>query len=242
MSRAVQPTLATVAVEVPEAQVDTRVIVREFFLNTSAHALPGIARSKSIHNRVFWSISFVAFTGIMSFFVTRAIMDYFEYPTKFNTDFAEEFPQYFPAFSLCSASPLRLDKVLEPYLNYTRSLNLSISNDTTSWTARDASYVLNFIARKLNRNESLLEYYFPLSSLMYSCTFNAMPCSPANFTSFNSPAYGLCYTFNAKMKNSNDVVRYANDNGGDGTLDLSFYIHLHQHVPFLRDGSLHWLY
>ena len=40
-----------------------RSIVRQFCLNTSTHALLGIARSESVHNRVFWSISFVFFHG-----------------------------------------------------------------------------------------------------------------------------------------------------------------------------------
>ena len=42
-----------------------RSIIREFCLNTSTHALPSIARSESIHNRLFWSISFLAFLAIM---------------------------------------------------------------------------------------------------------------------------------------------------------------------------------
>ena len=117
-----------------EAKVHCRSIIREFLLNTLAHALPWIARSKNFQNRVFWSISFIVFTAIMTFFVIGAIMDYYEYPTKFNTNFVEEWPQYFPAFSLCHASPLRLDRIIEIYLNYTKSLNLNISNDTKIWS------------------------------------------------------------------------------------------------------------
>ena len=47
-------------------------IVREFLLNTSAHALLGIAWSSSVHNRVFWSVCFVVFTGIMICFLAKA--------------------------------------------------------------------------------------------------------------------------------------------------------------------------
>ena len=220
-----------------EETTDRRSIIREFLQNTSAHALPGIARSKSIHNRIFWSISFIAFTGIMILFVVRAIMDYFEYPTKFDTNFVEEWPQYFPAFTLCHASGLRLDRVLGPYLNFTKSLNVTISNDTKVWSSRESSYIYDLFAAKFSRNESILEYYFPLSSIMHSCSFNSEPCSSADFISFLSPAFGLCHTFNAKLKNSSsNSVRYANQHGGDGTLDMSFYIHNHQNIPFLDEG------
>lgn len=218
-----------------EETTDRSSIIREFLQNTSVHALPGIARSKSIHNRVFWLISFIAFTGIMIFFVVSAIMDYFEYPTKFDTNFVEEWPQYFPAFTLCHASGLRLDRVLGPYLNFTKSLNVTISNDTKVWSSRDSSFVHDFLVAKINRNESLRDYYFSLSSIMHSCSFNSEPCSAADFISYTSPSFGLCHTFNVRSKNSSsESVRYANQHGGDGTLDMSLYIHSHQSIPFLN--------
>ena len=72
---------------------------------------------------------------------------------------------------------------------------------------------------------------------MQSCSFNSEPCSAADFISFLSPSFGLCHTFNAKLKNSSsDSVRYASQHGGDGTLDMSFYIHRHQHISFLDEG------
>ena len=220
-----------------ETRARRRSIIREFLLNTSAHALPWIARGKSIQNRVFWSISFIAFTGIMIFFVVQAITNYYEYPTKFNTNFVEEWPQYFPALSLCHASVLRLDRVLEPYLNYTKSLNLNISNDTKVWSSEESRHIYDFLATKLNRNESLLDYYFSLSSIMQSCSFNSVPCSATDFTSFQSPSFGLCHTFNAKLKNSSSgSVLHTNQHGGDGIMDMSFYIHNHQSIPFLNEG------
>ncbi|CAF1035211.1 unnamed protein product [Adineta steineri] len=38
-----------------------RSIIREFSLNTSTHGIPGIARSQSILNRIFWAISTLIF-------------------------------------------------------------------------------------------------------------------------------------------------------------------------------------
>jgi hypothetical protein len=214
-----------------------RSIIQEFLLNTSAHALPGIARSKSIQNRVFWSISFIAFTAITIFFVIKEIMNYFEYPTTFDRNFIEERTADFPAFTLCHASGLRLDRLLEPYLNYTKSLNLNISNDTKVWSSKDAGYVSDFLAAKFKRNESISDYYFSLSSIMQSCSFNFERCSAADFISFIAPSIGVCYTFNAKLKNSTiNSVRCANQYGGDGRLDINLYIHHHQDIPFYTEG------
>lgn len=220
-------------------RIHARSIVREFFLNTSAHALPGIARSKSIHNRVFWSISFISFTGIMIYFIIKSILNYFNYPTQFNIDIIEEWPQYFPAFSLCNASPLRLDRFVEPFLNYTKQFNMNISNDTTTWPSSLGLYMRNFLIEKLNRNESTVSLYFPVSSILYSCSFNTVPCSAEDFISFTSSSSGICYTFNAKLKNNRSgSVRYANQNGADGTLDLGLYVHSYQYVPYIREGKI----
>ncbi|CAF1075561.1 unnamed protein product [Adineta steineri] len=226
-----------VVINTEEDHIRRRSIIREFFLNTSAHALPGIARSKSIHNRVFWSISFVSFTGIMIYFIIKSILAYFDYPTQFNLDVVEEWPQYFPAFSLCNASPFWLDQFIGPFLNYSKVYNLNVSNDTTTWTTTTGIYIRNFIIDKLNRNESIESFSFPLSSMLYSCSFNSVPCTAADFIPFTSSSYGICYTFNAKLKsNRSGSVRYANQNGADGTLALGFYVYSYQYVPYIREG------
>ncbi|CAF2096935.1 unnamed protein product [Rotaria magnacalcarata] len=87
-----------------------RPIIHEFCLHTPTQALPGIARSQSIHNRLFSLISFIGFTIIMAYVVSTTVLAYFEYPTQIDINYASERPQYFPAFTRCNASPLRFDK------------------------------------------------------------------------------------------------------------------------------------
>lgn len=214
-----------------------RSIVRDFFTNTSAHALPGIVRSQSTHNRIFWSISFIVFAGIMIYFLTKAILDYSEYPTKMDISLAEEWPQHFPAVSICNAQSSRLDYVIDPFLNYTRGLNLNVSNDTKTWSSLSV-HIRNFFAHKINHNESVISFFYTLPSILYSCSYNSVPCSPSDFISFTSSQYGICYTFNPKLKNSiNNSILYVHKNGGDGVLDLSLYVHTHQQVPYIREGE-----
>ncbi|CAF1353771.1 unnamed protein product [Rotaria sordida] len=81
-------------------------------------------------------------------------------------------------------------------------------------------------------------FFYSLSSMLYTCTFNSQPCSAADFISFTSSTYGLCYTFNAKLKNSsNNSVRYGHQNGGTGKLNLGLYVHSHQYVPHVEDSE-----
>ncbi|CAF3139278.1 unnamed protein product [Rotaria sp. Silwood2] len=226
-----------VAVAQPKNKISCRLsIIRDFSLNTSTHALPGIARSESLHNRIFWSLSFISFTGVMIFFVIKAILGYFNYPTSMDVSFISEWPQEFPAFSFCNISPLRLDLFWKPFLNYSIMNNWTSANDTT-WGPSQFLDLARFLVNTFNRNETVEAYFYSLSALMYKCTFNNRPCSTNDFISFTSSVYGACYTFNAKLKNNaGQNILYANEYGGDGKLSIGLYIHGHQYVPFLMEG------
>ncbi|CAF4034345.1 unnamed protein product, partial [Adineta steineri] len=87
-------------------------VIKEFSLNTTAHGLPSIARSHSIHNRVFWILSSLVFLGAMIYFVTESIIAYFQYSTQTSITVIVEWPQAFPAVTICNYSPLRCDRFM----------------------------------------------------------------------------------------------------------------------------------
>ncbi|CAF0966874.1 unnamed protein product [Adineta steineri] len=214
-----------------------RVIIKDFSLNTSTHGIPGIARSQSISNLLFWSISFITFLGIMLYFIIQSILAYYSYPTQTSVSTINEWPQAFPAVTVCNNSPFRYDTFIGPYLNYTNSLNLTNTTDTTTFTEQQALYISDYLQYKLNRNESVNEFYYPLSSMLIKCVYNGVNCSAADFVQFTSSTYGLCYTFNAQASHiNNDTIHYNNENGGSGELQLDLYIHSHQYVPYLTDA------
>ena len=215
-----------------------RSIINEFCLNTSTHALPGIARSTSWHNRLFWSISLACASGVMLYLIIQAIRAYVSYPTQMGLDIVNEWPQYFPAFSFCNAGSLRFDLFIQSFVDYTNALNLTNTNDTSTLTPVQASYIPLFILSQLNANRSLEPYFHSLSSMLYKCTYNNQPCSTSDFLTFTTSNYGACYTFNAQLANTSAArLRYGNENGGKGQLKLGLYVHSHQYVPYLSDGE-----
>ena len=221
-----------------------RSIIRDFALTTSAHGIPGIARSRTPQNRLFWSISFVAFTSITLYFVTREIINYFQYSTQTSVNIVNEWPQHFPAFTVCNLVPVRYDRFIGPFLRYIATLNATLTNDTESHYTVQSKHMADFFQMKINRNESIEEFFFPLETMLMRCLFNGRPCSAENFTSFSLSSYGLCHTFNAKLKNV-DSVRFSDDHGGSGNLNLRFFVHGHQYTPYVREGSCsshcHWM-
>ena len=213
-------------------------VIKEFSLNTSTHGLPGIARSQNIPNRIFWTVSFIIFTGMMLYFITKAIIAYFEYPSQTSISIVFEWPQAFPAVTICNYSPLQYSRFIGPFFNYTNTFNITNTTDTNDFTMAQTSYIFQFLTDKLNRGESLTDYFYPLDGMMMNCNYNGMSCSVINFTWFITPTYGICYTFNAKLKDTvNDGLRYNADNGQNGVLELQLYVHQHQYVPYISKGE-----
>ncbi|CAF1118576.1 unnamed protein product [Rotaria magnacalcarata] len=160
---------------------------------------------------------------------------YFEYPLSMNSDVIQQQPQYFPAFSFCNVGELRYDQFIDPFLNYTNANNVTSSNDTTTITRSQASYIPNFLLEQLNQNKSLEQYFFSLSPMLYQCSFNSKPCSAADFISFTEAGFGSCYTFNPQLKNTTaQTPRYAIL--GDTGLQLGLYVYSQQYVPYVSDG------
>ncbi|CAF0925314.1 unnamed protein product [Rotaria sp. Silwood1] len=210
-----------------------RSIIRDFAINTTMHGLPKVLNSEHIYSRIFWAISFAIFTVFMLYFIVRTILTYLQYPTQTNVSADIEWPQDFPAVSICNVASFRYDQFIGPFLNYTNALNLTYENITD---VLSPVRIRNFIQYKVNRHESITQYSFSLHSMLYQCLYNYMPCSSTDFVPFISSVYGLCFTFNAKMKNSSVSVRYGNQYGGFGQLDLAFYVHSQQYVPYFVDS------
>ena len=80
--------------------------------------------------------------------------------------------------------------------------------------------------------------------MLCTCTFNYRPCSIDDFIMFKSASYGLCFTFNAKMKNmtGDSSIRHSNLYGGPGILKLGLYIHSYQYIPYITDGKNNLLF
>ena len=213
-----------------------RSIIREFSLNTSTHGIPGIARSRSIQNRIFWTVSSIAFTAIMVFFIVQSIQAYFSYPTQTSVTFVVERLQAFPAVSICNYAPLRLDKFIQPFRDYLRSRNLPISNDSKTIASFEAEYIRDFFQNSLAKNESIEKYVIPLNSSLMFCTYNDKACHTNDFITFLSASHGYCYTFNAKRKSNSTGVRKTTEYGGDGRLRLQLYVHSYQYVPYVTEG------
>ena len=94
-----------------------RSIIQNYCLNTSTHALPTIARSHNTGHCTFWLIAFFVATCIMGYFITGALLAYFDYPTNMSVSYDDQVYPYFAAFSFCNMGALRFDPFIREMLN-----------------------------------------------------------------------------------------------------------------------------
>ena len=220
----------------PEKEIKLRrrrSIIREFSLNTSTHGIPGIARSESIHNRIFWTVAFLAFLGIMLYFIVEAIRAYFAYPTQTSVELKSERSQFFPAFTFCNGGGLRSD-ILKSL--YTASTNVSNITNSVNSAMNLVIFLRILLPELINTGQSLDPFLFSLQSMLISCTYAGMACTAKDFTSFFSASYGRCYTFNAKTKTN--TLLYSYSNSGLGVLSLRLYLYDHLYTSYVNEGKL----
>ncbi|CAF1179270.1 unnamed protein product [Rotaria magnacalcarata] len=208
-------------------------IVREFALNTTTHGIPGIARGRSIPNRIFWAISFMAFTSAMVYFITKALCAYFEYPSQTKVSITSQRIQHFPAFTICNAGGIRADALLKTYTEYIAHSNLTATSNN-SVIPKLADFMRLYFSSLVNEDGSLGQYVFPLESMLMSCYYVGIRCSVNDFIGFDSAEFGRCYTFNAKRRNGS--LLYNHETDSNGKLLLRLYVHAHQYVPTISEG------
>ncbi|CAF4419404.1 unnamed protein product [Rotaria magnacalcarata] len=110
--------------------------------------------------------------------------------------------QTFPAVTFCNCSSARFDGFIGPFLNYTNSINATNTNDTTTFTPRQAALLRDYLQYRLNTGQSVAEYFLSLDTMLIECFFyNDQTCTGNDFISFLSSDYGQYYTFNENKIN-----------------------------------------
>lgn len=161
-----------------------RSIIRDFFHETSIHGLPAIGRAYNQKNLCCWSVVFCVFFGVMLYFVITSILTYFTYPTQTNVDIIIEYPMLFPAITVCNYAVIRYDLIIGPFTNFTNSIGLASSNTSAALDFSNPTILAafdKFIFNILNEGDTMLNYVFDLTELLFSCTYNGLKCNAGDF-------------------------------------------------------------
>lgn len=200
---------------------EIKATVKEWFLSSSSHGLPNIARNESHCLKSFWLICFIVSTLVGSWSVYKSFVIYFEFYVITEIDDVYENPIHFPTITLCNVNPLStyegyefakriLDKenITHPFYDekLTYFLRYPPAQTTVNMYFSKSTALQN--AMMLNESSKRLLGQ-SVDQLVYACVFSNAPCYLDSFKWYYHPEFGNCYQFNSGFDSQNQPVPFS---------------------------------
>ncbi|KAK0403493.1 hypothetical protein QR680_016950 [Steinernema hermaphroditum] len=195
---------------------------------TTCHGIPQAVRSKKCFFIVFWSLITVVASALMIWQVSMLVMKYYAYPITVSIELKFE-QRPFPAVTVCNLNPYKASE-LKQFPNVKRLLDtyqyalemISCGEDPRCSGKVDETLegyrkmyglmdILDSGALQTHtRNLLALEMgaynaedaVDSLPELIRSCSFNTYACNLSDWTAWQDPRMGQCFTFNQQSNHS----------------------------------------
>ena len=193
-------------------------ILTDTLINSTVHAIPNIIRSEHKSLKIMWLIFFTISTGLCSFLVIEAILDYlnFDVNTEIRNIYdGNETP--FPTITICNKNMFTSAYAYEFLRNITREndltdlFNSSTLIDKLNLTEHRKQIenllaIANARTTNLSKSEKKKLSYL-LESILFECQFNYLVCSSHEFIWLFDKLLGNCYKFNTGYDSSGSPVK-----------------------------------
>lgn len=221
------------AKQASDVKINALSILTNYLTSTTTHGLRAVAEAHSILNRLFRIICFLGALGAFLYFIIKTGQQYLAYSSQIDIEIRNEYNMIFPAVTVCSGNPFRLDTTNASLIAYAKRNGLNVTKfDGEPFF--DALVVETLVVDLFNRNETeeLINIGFKLNDILLSCSFNGINCAN-NFTYSLSSVFGNCYTFNWKGTTENlfRVGQTAEFYSPFDGLAMSFYIPREYYYP-----------
>ncbi|XP_022088186.1 acid-sensing ion channel 1A-like [Acanthaster planci] len=172
----------------------------EFATTTTLHGISRVAESNGARAKTLWVLVLL----IAGCFYVVVTVDRVRAYLKFdaNTNVIVEFNDTleFPAVTICNYNRFMNNKISEDDTKYVRHL-LELNEDLVDYE-EDFNYthIDDLFGEGFNYTQFALTTGFTLNESVIRCDWKgvAYSCNALNFSSYYSPSYGQCYTFNTR--------------------------------------------
>ncbi|KAL9982333.1 hypothetical protein ACROYT_G004363 [Oculina patagonica] len=224
--------------------------LRFFTQETTLHGVRFLFAG-SFFRRLFWTLAVVACLGYCSYQVSICVFAFNERPfntkitTHINAD-GSELP--FPSVTLCNLNSFNARRYRQFFSTTSNRETIEKKLEDISLLTKRSKEILNeafkkrnpelFARQKTNKHtqkyqglfsHQLQEMILPRSTQFESCSINGMRCDGSNFTSFRSPMFGKCFTFNSAEGNKS--LLYATLAGQNSGLKIRLNIERAGYLP-----------
>lgn len=183
--------------------------IKDWALSTTAHGIPGVAKSTKTHTKILWIIFTVVSFGLCAYLLAKSIMQYLEFDvtSKIREDIRISIP--FPTVSVCNVNPMvtpEANQFIRDYFNAKYNLNVTTYEELYELRNQTISYEMSWLIYRTyypNFNNTLRQSFgYGLGKFIQFASFNNVPLNL--FTTFNwfyHPIFGNCFRLNSFSEN-----------------------------------------
>ncbi len=224
--------------------------IRSFAQETTLHGARFLF-ADSFFRRLIWTLAMVACLGYCSYQVSICVIAFKKRPfnTKITSHISADGSDLpFPAVTLCNLNAFNARRYRRLFSRPHNREKIEKKLEDISLLSRRSKEILNEDFKKrnpelfarlkttndLNKYQGLLshqleEMFLPSSSQFESCSINGKPCDATNFTSYLSPMFGKCFTFNSEE--GNNSMLFATMAGQNSGLKIRLNIERDGYMP-----------
>jgi hypothetical protein len=183
-----------------------KLIIVEWFLSTTAHALPNIFRTSNIILKIIWLCCFITCSAVCIYAMSNSLKNYLAFSSYINTEIIQEIPTKFPAVTLCNLKTVNKTRSANYFYSTVPVLDPNTYLIPFQYMISQIFLTRTFISADKSLNEtSRRQIGFELKDMLISCVFNYKLCDANDFTYFYDPLLGNCYTFNKGVYDNGTV-------------------------------------
>ncbi|XP_071491237.1 acid-sensing ion channel 1A-like [Diadema antillarum] len=184
-----------------------RDIIKEFADSTTVHGIQRIVCAESFPAKCFWTVICFVATGLLLYQGTRIIQDFGQRLVNTKMELVKSSNIEFPGVTVCNMNTMRRSALRNSKYHPLAVWEMGIPLNSTQNEYPELSFkAIEQFDLEGDRTfgmpvvwptrEDIEKFGHQAEDLILDCTYNWKPCRIENFTRFQHPVYGNCFTFN----------------------------------------------
>ena len=213
-------------------------LLKERLYNSVSQSLVKIFETPHFAIKIYLFVCVIASSGLSSYLVIEAFIDFFSYGVTTTTRTLYENPAVFPKVTVCVQASFATQYALEFLKQVNAKVNSSIDifdakqmkntsfDDKNSFINYIDDQAINFMNTLNDSEKKLLSH--ALEDTILLCSFNGKSCSVQDdFSWFFDPYFGNCWQFNSDLRSN---LKYSTFPGINYGLSMILYVNFYENL------------
>ncbi|XP_072180573.1 epithelial sodium channel subunit alpha-like [Diadema setosum] len=219
-----------------------RDIIKEFADSTTAHGIQRIVCAESFPAKCFWTVICLVATGLLLYQGTRIIQDFGQRLVNTKIELVKSSNIEFPGVTVCNMNMMRRSALRNSKYHPLAVWEMGIPLTSTQNEYPELSFkaieqfdlegdrTFGMPVVWPTRND-IKKFGHQAEDLILDCTYDWKPCGIENFTQFQHPVYGNCFTFNLPDSETGMALRTSLIGSKSG-IHLTLFIEQFEYIGY----------